>query len=183
MIEDIVAYLNGMPSGWVKETGITILTASADEVTCEWEVTEKHHQGFGIVHGGVHCGVVETLASIGAAVVAMPRRQRVADPSLEGAPPRSGKPGSGTSRNAWWRRATCACSVWTRTVRSARQEGEAPGRGKPRPYMPLRPITPGVLAALAGGVVEDCAGPVALCFELARVVRRGTNYPTSSRQD
>ena len=78
MIEDIVAYLNSMPSGWVKETGITILTASADEVTCQFEVTEKHHQGFGIVHGGVHCGVVETLASIGAAVVAMPRGQRVA---------------------------------------------------------------------------------------------------------
>src|SRR3979409_2553565 len=77
MIEDIVAYLNGMPGGWVKETGITILTASADEVTCEFEVTEKHHQGYGIVHGGVHCGVVETLASIGAAVVARPRGQRV----------------------------------------------------------------------------------------------------------
>jgi uncharacterized protein (TIGR00369 family) len=77
MIQDIVAYMNGMPDGWVKEMGITILTASADEVTCEWEVTEKHHQGYGIVHGGVHCGVVETLASIGAAIVAMPRGQRV----------------------------------------------------------------------------------------------------------
>jgi uncharacterized protein (TIGR00369 family) len=29
------------------------------------------------VHGGVHCGVVETLASVGAAVVALPRGQRV----------------------------------------------------------------------------------------------------------
>jgi uncharacterized protein (TIGR00369 family) len=57
--------------------GITILSASPDEVTCEWEVTDKHHQGFGIVHGGVHCGVIETLASIGAAVVAHPRGQRV----------------------------------------------------------------------------------------------------------
>jgi uncharacterized protein (TIGR00369 family) len=77
MIPDIMAYVNGMPTGWVKEMGITILTASADEVTCEWEVTEKHHQGYGIVHGGVHCGVVETLGSIGAAIVAMPRGQRV----------------------------------------------------------------------------------------------------------
>jgi len=74
--EDFVATLNAMP-GWVKEMGIRILTASPDEVTCEWEVRDKHHQGYGIVHGGVHCGVIETLASIGAAAVAHPRGQRV----------------------------------------------------------------------------------------------------------
>jgi uncharacterized protein (TIGR00369 family) len=77
MIEDLATYVNSMPTGWVKEMGITILTATPDEVTCEFEVTDKHHQGFGIVHGGVHCGVIETLASIGAALVAMPRGQRV----------------------------------------------------------------------------------------------------------
>jgi len=77
MIEDLAQYVNRMPSGWVKEMGITIIKASPDEVTCEWEVSEKHHQGYGIVHGGVHCGVVETLASIGAALVAHPRGQRV----------------------------------------------------------------------------------------------------------
>jgi 1,4-dihydroxy-2-naphthoyl-CoA hydrolase len=74
--KDFVAELNAMP-GWVREMGIAILTASSDEVTCEWEVSEKHHQGYGIVHGGVHCGVIETLASIGAAAVAHPRGQRV----------------------------------------------------------------------------------------------------------
>jgi 1,4-dihydroxy-2-naphthoyl-CoA hydrolase len=78
VIEDLAERVNEMPSGWVKEMGLTILTASADEVTCEWEVTEKHHQGYGIVHGGVYCGVIETLASIGAAIVAHPRGQRVA---------------------------------------------------------------------------------------------------------
>ena len=76
MTEDIVAVLNAFP-GWVKETGIVILTATPDEVTCALEVGEKHHQGYGIVHGGVHAGVIETLASIGAALVAMPRGQRV----------------------------------------------------------------------------------------------------------
>jgi 1,4-dihydroxy-2-naphthoyl-CoA hydrolase len=73
---ELVAMVNAMP-GWVKEMGIKILTASPDEVTCEWEVSEKHHQAYGIVHGGVHCGVIETLASVGAAVVAHPRGQRV----------------------------------------------------------------------------------------------------------
>lgn len=76
MSDDFAEAMNRLP-GWVKEMGITILTASADEVTCAWEVTEKHHQGYGIVHGGVHCGVIETLASIGAALVALPRGQRV----------------------------------------------------------------------------------------------------------
>ncbi|HVC10212.1 MAG TPA: PaaI family thioesterase [Burkholderiales bacterium] len=76
MSEELRERINRM-SGWVKEMGIVILSASPDEVTCEWEVTEKHHQGYGIVHGGVHCGVIETLASIGAAVVAQPRGQRV----------------------------------------------------------------------------------------------------------
>ena len=33
----------------------------------EWEAAPKHHQPYGIVHGGVHCSVVETLASFGGA--------------------------------------------------------------------------------------------------------------------
>jgi len=77
MIDDLATYVNALPTGWVREMGITILKATADEVTCEWEVAEKHHQGLGIVHGGVHSGVVETLASIGAAIVARPRGQMV----------------------------------------------------------------------------------------------------------
>ncbi|MDX1659166.1 MAG: PaaI family thioesterase [Nitriliruptorales bacterium] len=28
----------------------------------------QHHQPYGIVHGGVYCGIVETLASVGAAL-------------------------------------------------------------------------------------------------------------------
>jgi uncharacterized protein (TIGR00369 family) len=74
--KEVVEWLNHLP-GWVTEMGIVILSASTDEVACEWEVTGKHHQGYGIVHGGVHCGVIETLASIGAALVARPRAQRV----------------------------------------------------------------------------------------------------------
>ena len=76
MSDDFAEAVNGLP-GWVREMGVTILTASADEVTCAWEVSEKHLQGYGIVHGGVHCGVIETLASVGAALAAMPRGQRV----------------------------------------------------------------------------------------------------------
>jgi uncharacterized protein (TIGR00369 family) len=76
MPDTLVERLNSH-AGWVKEMGIVIRAASPDEVTGEWEVGEKHHQPYGIVHGGVHCGVIETLASIGAALVAQPRGQRV----------------------------------------------------------------------------------------------------------
>ena len=76
MSDDMVEFLNQLP-GWAKEMGFHILTATEDEVTCEFEVAEKHHQGYGIVHGGVHCGVIETLASIGAAIVGGKRGQRV----------------------------------------------------------------------------------------------------------
>ena len=76
MDETLVERLNSS-FGWVKEMGIVILAASPEEVTCELEVGEKHLQPYGIVHGGVHCGVIESLASIGAALVAQPRGQRV----------------------------------------------------------------------------------------------------------
>jgi 1,4-dihydroxy-2-naphthoyl-CoA hydrolase len=72
---DPAAFINAQDRGWVREMGLRILEATPDRVTCEWEVTDKHHQGYGIVHGGVHSGVVETLASIGAALAA--RRNRV----------------------------------------------------------------------------------------------------------
>ena len=77
MAEDFAAVVNAMPGGWVKAMGIVVTRADADEVACEWTVEDKHHQAYGIVHGGVHAGVIETLASIGAALVAMPRGQRV----------------------------------------------------------------------------------------------------------
>jgi uncharacterized protein (TIGR00369 family) len=74
---NFVEIINNLPSGWMKDMGIVILTAGADEVTAEMEIGDKHHQGYGIVHGGVHCGLIETLAAIGAAIVAQPRNQRV----------------------------------------------------------------------------------------------------------
>ncbi|MFA7270613.1 MAG: PaaI family thioesterase [Sterolibacterium sp.] len=76
MADETVKLINELP-GWAREMGIVILSASQDEVTCEWEVTDKHRQSYGIVHGGVHCGVIETLTSIGALLVARPRGDRV----------------------------------------------------------------------------------------------------------
>jgi uncharacterized protein (TIGR00369 family) len=74
---DWTSRINSLSSGWVREMGITITSATTEEVRGELEVTERHHQGLGIVHGGVYCGVIETLASIGAAIVASARAQSV----------------------------------------------------------------------------------------------------------
>jgi uncharacterized protein (TIGR00369 family) len=74
---DLTERLNAMGRGWVHEMGIHFSMATADEVSCEFEVGDKHLQGYGIVHGGVHAGVIETMASVGAAVAAMPRGQAV----------------------------------------------------------------------------------------------------------
>src|SRR5256885_14480656 len=77
MSRDMAELMNSHPEGWVREMGLPLPAATADEVRCEWEVGPQHLQGYGIVHGGVHCGVIETLASVGAAVVAMARGQAV----------------------------------------------------------------------------------------------------------
>ena len=77
MSEDFTAMVNAIPDGWVKAMGVVVTRATVDEVECEWTVEEKHLQAYGIVHGGVHSGVIETLASVGAALVALPRGQRV----------------------------------------------------------------------------------------------------------
>ncbi len=47
--------------------GLELVRIDADEVIVEWTVDERHCQPYGIVHGGVHTGVVETVCSLGAA--------------------------------------------------------------------------------------------------------------------
>jgi len=75
--EDYSAQLNESPEGWLKAMGVTITLATKDEVRAELTIGEAHLQGYGIVHGGVHCGVVESLASIGAALYAIPLGKHV----------------------------------------------------------------------------------------------------------
>ena len=53
-------------TGWSGAMKLVYTAASGDEVACEFEVSDQHMQPFGLVHGGVHCGVIETITSIGA---------------------------------------------------------------------------------------------------------------------
>ena len=47
--------------------GVEFEEVSGDRVVATWQAAPPLHQPYGIVHGGAHCGVVETLASVGAA--------------------------------------------------------------------------------------------------------------------
>lgn len=77
MAEDFADRLNKIPEGWVSAMGMTITHATKDEVRCELTVGPQHLQGYGIVHGGVHCGIIETLSSMGAYLFARERGQHV----------------------------------------------------------------------------------------------------------
>jgi 1,4-dihydroxy-2-naphthoyl-CoA hydrolase len=48
--------------------GLEMVKIDPEEVVVEWTIGAQHRQPFGIVHGGVHCGVVETVCSIGASL-------------------------------------------------------------------------------------------------------------------
>jgi 1,4-dihydroxy-2-naphthoyl-CoA hydrolase len=75
--EDFAPMLNARLDGWNTAMQLRFVRASRDEVVAEWTVGPQHLQAYGIVHGGVHAGVIETVASVGAALDAMPRGQSV----------------------------------------------------------------------------------------------------------
>jgi uncharacterized protein (TIGR00369 family) len=66
--EDVANELNALVDGWNAAMGLRFVRATAEEVVVEWEVAAQHRQPYGIVHGGVHSGVIETIASVGAAI-------------------------------------------------------------------------------------------------------------------
>jgi uncharacterized protein (TIGR00369 family) len=72
MPEDFAERLNASPEGWVHAMDVRFVSATADEVRAEWDVQPQHLQGYGLVHGGVHAGVVETLCSVGAHLYGLP---------------------------------------------------------------------------------------------------------------
>lgn len=77
MAEDASAMLNGNLGGWNNAMGLTFTLATPDEIVGEFTVGAIHTQPYGIVHGGVHCGVIEAACSTGAALVALGRNQSV----------------------------------------------------------------------------------------------------------
>jgi 1,4-dihydroxy-2-naphthoyl-CoA hydrolase len=145
---DVAATLNSMhidnPT-WASAMGITFVRATPDEVVAELEIGPQHRQPFGIVHGGVHAGVIETLASIGAALVAAPRGQAVVGLENHSTFVRAARSGRlrATATPITVGRTT---QVWEATVRDAQERILATGR--------VRLLCVDATSQLAGGAVE-----------------------------
>ncbi len=73
-----VAAINEMHRGtWAEIFGLHIDSATRDAVTGTVELRPHHRQPHGIVHGGVYASIVESVASIGAALDAMAKGKTV----------------------------------------------------------------------------------------------------------
>jgi len=56
---------------YITHTSIEVTDADVDSCSGRIVVNPNHHQPYGVVHGGVYCTLIETLASTGAALRAM----------------------------------------------------------------------------------------------------------------
>ena len=74
---DFAAALNARLDGWNSAMGIHLVRATVDEVTAELEIGPRHRQAYGIVHGGVYAGLIESVSSIAAALWARQHNQSV----------------------------------------------------------------------------------------------------------
>jgi 1,4-dihydroxy-2-naphthoyl-CoA hydrolase len=65
---DLAEEMNAHLGGFNTAMGLRFVRASRDEVVAELTVGANHSQPYGIVHGGVHAGIIETVCSVGAAI-------------------------------------------------------------------------------------------------------------------
>jgi uncharacterized protein (TIGR00369 family) len=56
--------------GWDSALGLRVEELTPERVVAYVDIDERHHQGYGIVHGGVWTSVVESVGSHGAAMAA-----------------------------------------------------------------------------------------------------------------
>ncbi len=61
--------------GWGAAMNLVFTLVTADEVRCEVTIDERHLQPFGVVHGGVYCGIIEQATSMGATMHVAPLGQ------------------------------------------------------------------------------------------------------------
>jgi uncharacterized protein (TIGR00369 family) len=70
---DVAAQLRAMQSPFTEFFGLHVDTLTPEEVTARLTVDpERHLHPWGAVHGGVYCTLIETLATLGAQLSALP---------------------------------------------------------------------------------------------------------------
>lgn len=70
--EDLTSYLNRNGGGFNQLMGLYFTNVTLQRLEAELEISEKHHQPYGIVHGGVYASIAETMCSVGAGINVMP---------------------------------------------------------------------------------------------------------------
>lgn len=70
---DFSAELNASLDGWNSAMAVRFVKATLSEVVAEVVIGPQHRQPYGIVHGGLYAGLIETVSSAGAALNAMTR--------------------------------------------------------------------------------------------------------------
>jgi len=68
--QDFAETINESLGGWNRSMGLTFVRATASEAIAEIVVGAEHLQPYGIVHGGVYAGIIETVCSTAAAIAA-----------------------------------------------------------------------------------------------------------------
>ena len=61
---------------WTQALGLRFTQVTPRRVVATLDAGPRHHQPYGVVHGGVYCGVVEAVASYGAGHAALASGQR-----------------------------------------------------------------------------------------------------------
>lgn len=72
---DFAEELNGLRGGWNRAMELTFRRATSEEVVATLAVGTQHLQPYGLVHGGVYAGIIETTCSTGAALHALAHGQ------------------------------------------------------------------------------------------------------------
>ena|ERR1700694_5231214 len=66
-MDDLAERINQLnSSNFASELGLVVESATTDRIVGTLQVEPRHLQPAGIVHGGVYCSIIESLASMGA---------------------------------------------------------------------------------------------------------------------
>lgn len=66
--DDVIDLINQRLGGYNNAQGLRFVEASADRLVARLEIDDRHRQPYGLVHGGVYAGMIESLCSTGAAL-------------------------------------------------------------------------------------------------------------------
>lgn len=66
--DNVLELINANLGGFNNAMGLRFTKADPDEYVAEIEVADCHLQPYGLVHGGVYAGMIESLCSTGAAL-------------------------------------------------------------------------------------------------------------------